>query len=575
MKYLYALICFFVLFKIYAQPSATELKNALQYGKGLLAEKRYDLAKEAFKPLLERSVNNEWREYGHYYYAYAAFQKQEYAVAQVTLQELVSQHSQWEKIDDAYYLLAHSAFAANKLQHGVQAIRSIKKPDIQQDAYNLEAYYVRNSNDLSTLKVLYSLYPKNENVAYRLYTLLVAKKDLIATEKETLAVLQAQLKFTPNNNSTTTTDNNTTTPLPPTPTANIDKIDVGLFLPLLLKEADVTKQVRKQQFVIDFYYGLLVAQEKLKEEGIDVNLYFYDTERDENRIKRLLNNNNLQNLHLLIGAMYPKDTYPLADFAQRNNICLVNPLTPNTEWAKNCTNCYLSEPSAESIGSKTAQYVYKTFSDTTIIYFGSQKQDSLLAYSFMNKYKELGGKVPIIKNISTLKNAFRVVSTDLSSYMGKPTKTSVLVATTDATTAVNILSGVQSQNLSLNIITTQEWLDFTQVTYAQLEQANVNFIMNNYIDYYLPAIRQFDAKYIDKSNILPSKFSYIGHDVLYYFAKMIKQYGKNFAEVSKTAPLKIEGLLLGGFDYRNGQDNQYLFSGKFKEGRLEILPMDK
>ncbi|MFY7788901.1 MAG: ABC transporter substrate-binding protein, partial [Thermoflexibacteraceae bacterium] len=525
-------------------------------------------------PLLERSANNEWREYGHYFYAYAAFQRQEYAVAQVTLQELVSQYSQWEKIDDAYYLLAHSAFAANKLQDGVKYIQNIKKPALQQDAYNLEAQYVRSSNDLSTLKVLHTLYPKDENVAYRLYTLLASKKDLVGTEKETLTTLQTQLKLI---SSTTPNPANPTiqtvaTPIPP---ANIDKIEVGLFLPMLLKEADASKQARKQQFVIDFYYGLLVAQEKLKEEGIDVNMYLYDTERDESKIKRMLNNPTLQNAHLLIGAMYPKDTYPLADFAQRNNICLVNPLTPNVEWVKNCTNCYLSEPSAESIGNKTAQYVHKTFSDTTIIYYGSQRQDSLLAYGFLNKYKELGGKVPILKNIGTLKNAFKVVSTDLSQYMGKATKASVLVATTDATTAVNILSGVQSQSLSLNIITTQEWLDFTQVTYAQLEQANVNFIMNNYIDYYLPAIRQFDAKYIDKSNILPSKFSYMGHDVLYYFAKMIKQYGKNLSEVAKTAPLKIDGLLLEGFDYRNGQDNQHLFIGKFKEGKLEILPMEK
>jgi hypothetical protein len=50
---------------------------------------------------------------------------------------------------------------------------------------------------------------------------------------------------------------------------------------------------------------------------------------------------------------------------------------------------------------------------------------------------------------------------------------------------------------------------------------------------------------------------------------MINKYGKDIRKgVAENE--KIEDLLLQGFDYRNGHDNQRLAIGVFKDGKLEV-----
>jgi len=102
-------------------------------------------------------------------------------------------------------------------------------------------------------------------------------------------------------------------------------------------------------------------------------------------------------------------------------------------------------------------------------------------------------------------------------------------------------------------------------------------LISYHIDFGLPAVRAFDTQYIDKSNMIPSRFSYMGHDALFYFVKMMKKYGTNlnqsFGKLT-TENEKVEGLLLQGFDYGKGHDNQKLLIGKFKEGKMETIVLE-
>ncbi len=572
----YLLLNFPVLF---AQTSPQDFKNMYNYGKSLIEAQRFELATDALKPVLVRHENNAFFEYAHFYYAYTAFQQKKYTIVITTLKTVLQSSGNLKKHDEICYLLANALFLNNEIVEGAAIIQKILNPTLRKEAASMQANFIVQANNINDLKQLYISYPNDKHISFRLWQLLTAPNYQInnqansqINDKVLLTELQAKhTEITRNTQNTTPNISQTPSISSEIATQNdtTQTIEVALLLPMLLKDTEVDKVQRKNQFVIDFYYGLMVAQEKLREEGINTNLYLYDTEKSEQKINNILRNPTLQNANLIIGPMFPKDTPPVLDFAMANNIVLVNPLTNNADVLKKYLHAYLTEPSSEAMGSKAAKYALSNFSDTTIIYFGNQRQDSILAYSYMQKFKELGGQVAIFKNISAIKNAFQLVSTDLAKYVGKPTKASVFVAVVDQTLAVNLLSGILSNNLSVHILTTQDWLDFKQVTYEQYEQARVHFLFNSYLDYYTSVVREFDTRYIDKSNMIPSRFSYSGYDALYYFAKMMRKYGKDIRKgVEKNE--KIEGLLLQGFDYRNGNDNQRLAIGMFKDGKLEI-----
>lgn len=564
---------------LFAQTSLQDFKNMYNYSKSLIDAQRFELATEALKPVLVRHENNAFFEYAHFYYGYAAFQQKNYATTITTLKTVLQTSGNLKKHDEICYLLANALFMNNEIIEGAATTQKILNPTLRKDAASMQANFMAQANSMKDLKQLYASYPNDNYISFRLWQLLTIQnnqQNIQASDKVLLTELQAKHTEIIKNSQNTTV----TTPITPsisneiiTKTDTSQTINIALLLPMLLKETEIDKVQRKNQFVIDFYYGLLVAQEKLREEGVKTNLYLYDTEKDEQKINTILKNPTLQNADLIMGPMFPKDTPPVLNFAMANNIMLVNPLTSNAEVLKKYAHAYLTEPSSEAMGSKAAKYAFKNFSDTTIIYFGNQRQDSILASNYMQKFKELGGQVPIFKNISSVKNAFQLVSTDLAKYIGTQTKVSIFIAVVDQTLAVNLLSGIQSNNLPVHILTTQDWLDFKQVTYEQYEQARVHFLFNSYLDYYTSAVREFDTRYIDKSNMIPSRFSYSGYDALYYFAKMMRKYGKDIRKGVEQNE-KIEGLLLQGFDYRNGHDNQRLAIGVFKDGKLEIAYLE-
>ncbi len=568
MKHLYLFFALFVSSSLFAQTSEQDFKNKYNYAKNLLNEKRFDLAKDALKPLLERHTNNAFYEYAHFYYAYTAFQQKEYATTSQTLKTLVNGAGNLKKNDEINYLLAESLFCQENLVEATTYLNKIYSPTLRAKAQALQANYLKKTTNLPALKQLYKVYPENEQISYRLWQVLYEQR---ATTTDKVLLDELSKKYVEETIVPKETQPVVNQPVATTKTLG-NPIKVAAFLPMLINETEAVKAQRKNQFVIDYYYGLLVAQDQLRKEGIAIELSLYDTQKDENRIKAHLQNPTLQNADLLLGPMFPKDTPPLVDFAIKNQICLVNPLTGNAEVLKKYDNTFLTEISSESLGAKAADYVIKNFSDTTIVYFGSQRQDSVLAHNFAAKFKELNGKVTILRNIASKYSAFKVVSTELATLVGKTTKRCIFVAATDQTLAVNLLSGIESQNLNLNIITTQDWLDFQQVTYEQLEQTNVHFLFSYHVDYAQPAVRNFDTEYIDKSNMIPSRFSYLGHDALYYFAKMLKKYGRDLSK--SLGNEKVEGLLLQGFDYTKGHDNQKMSIGKFKEGKLEMTVLE-
>ncbi len=98
----------------------------------------------------------------------------------------------------------------------------------------------------------------------------------------------------------------------------------------------------------------------------------------------------------------------------------------------------------------------------------------------------------------------------------------------------------------------------------------VFFVAPEYIDYSSEEFANFRKRYIEQVNHLPSRFAFIGYDLMMYFGRMMQENGNLFQEETNGFASR-KGILCTGFSFAGGNDNQCVPVVKFKDSALEIV----
>ena len=88
-------------------------------------------------------------------------------------------------------------------------------------------------------------------------------------------------------------------------------------------------------FVLNLYRGINLAFEDLKDQGIDINLYCYDTKKNKELVQTLIEEKEFETMDLIIGPLFPNTVEIVASFAKAKKINMINPLSYNKDLTKN------------------------------------------------------------------------------------------------------------------------------------------------------------------------------------------------------------------------------------------------
>ncbi len=86
---------------------------------------------------------------------------------------------------------------------------------------------------------------------------------------------------------------------------------------------------------IEFYEGVMMALDTLKKEGVNLFVEVYDTQRDTNVVKSLLQTRALQEADLILGPLTSSNLSIVAEFAKTSQKILVSPLNSRSDITTN------------------------------------------------------------------------------------------------------------------------------------------------------------------------------------------------------------------------------------------------
>jgi ABC-type branched-subunit amino acid transport system substrate-binding protein len=354
-------------------------------------------------------------------------------------------------------------------------------------------------------------------------------------------------------------------PPPPPPPADLpcgtdpsvkkSRYQVALMMPLYLNELNKinvsgtgSDSVAFKSFdFIQFYEGFRLAADSLSRAGIAVKIYVYDVDKDTVKTRKLLRDPELKKMDLIIGLLYNQPFRIVADFAEQNNILLVNPLSDRDPILKNHPHTVKVRPSQESMADRVAEYIQHMGGNRNVIISvtpGVGLKD--MAEKLEN---ECQVRSLTFKTADTYTKTVEELTADQDNL--------VIVFADKKAAALDFVTKLNEQRNTyrINVLGLPRWDRFEGMEYDYLVNLNTHMLAADFIDYENRDVINFVRKFQDQYKTDPDDLAFQGFDITLYFLTALDQLGTS---ISRCLP-GFETKLLGtDFRFTRKKDDGFL-----------------
>lgn len=537
--------------------------------KALFQEGKYNLAMESFKTIIPYDKNNPYSEYASFYYALSAYRLGYKAVAKDMLNQIRTLYANWDKLPEVNFWLGKIHFDNRDYFQGLKMFTSIHDKKFEKDIADIKAEHLIAISDEETMRMMHEEYPKDALIAR--YLAITLTKSTNPDDKKLLEDLIDKFKL------------KRADFIPEAPkTFHKDKYSVSLMLPFMVSTLEPTPGRKRNQLVLDFYEGAKLAIDTLTQQNIQISLRAYDTERNVEKIKRLLQTEELKTTDLIVGPIFPEENKVVQDFSAAQKINIFNPFSNNTDIIGTNPHAFLFQPSAEVLGKKSADYLTEhARGEKTMIFYGTGKKDSVLAANYAQEARAKGMKIlnsvrissketRRISDILATPTAFDEFKYPSQFTLNKDSIHSIFVASDDPLIYTKVVGAVEMRGDSVRVVGSESWLDDNAIDLEKYQALKIALTSPNYWDVKRPHYKAFEKKFLYTHGRLATNVARMGYELILFLGNQLMTNGVYFQEGLRQAGI-LPGYLGQGFDYRASRDNQLVPFTTFKKGELTLI----
>lgn len=333
------------------------------------------------------------------------------------------------------------------------------------------------------------------------------------------------------------------------------KVNVGVLLPL----HDVDGDGRR---MVEYYRGVLMAVDRLKSDGVNVNIKACNVTPETDLSSTLLEK-GMTTLDLILGPLYTKQVKVLGDFCTAYDIKMLIPFSINGNDVDKNPNIFQVYQTNESLNDAAISHYLETFADAhTVIIDCNDTTSKKGIFTFgLRRQLEKKGMTYSITNLRS--------SEDMFAKAFSLTQRNVVILNTgrspQLTTAIQKLNILKenNKNVDVTLFGYTEWLMYQRYNDNQSYFCKYNTYIPStfYYNYSAKATQDFEQAYeasfhTKMSNALPH-FAITGYDQAMFFIGGISKYGKAFKGIRSqayTQPLQTSYNFIqanGTTGYRN------------------------
>lgn len=559
----------FLMVGLVAALQAQDYRSQFNRGKELFAEGNFSEAIDTFNGLIVYDMNNPYSEYASYYSALAAQRLGFTALAKSHLSHIRKTYPKWTQLSEVNIWLAKLFFVQGEYFQAMRLLKEVNNGQLTSIVDSMKMCYLSKLDDVETLKMLREENPRDVEVD-RALVRAIAKQGFTTLDAYLFDSLIQRNRW---KRQDFWKDAKPRSELK-------DRYRVAVLFPFNVRSLEPSPEKKKNQPILDLYQGMRFAADSMERAGIHIDLLAYDTERDPAVTKKVLEKEELKTVDLIIGPLFAEEAKEVQLFSKSNEInLLANPVSSNSDFLSDNPYAILYQPSHETIGKRSAEMVAaKVRNKYSLVYFGSTKKDSLLAFNYMKRALELGVKIVYAEEVrretsnGILEKLAKATKYDewknpLEFTMKRDSIGSIFVASDDPVIYTKVINSVETRSDSILVVGQEVWLDDTSVDYGKFEKTRIVFASPSYNPMEKKGSDFFRNGYMKKYGLLPSNNVKSGYDVFFTIGQILYKYGAYFQDGLTIGPM-FEGALTTGFKLEPGRDNGIVPFIVFRNGLL-------
>ena len=339
---------------------------------------------------------------------------------------------------------------------------------------------------------------------------------------------------------------------------SIKEINLVVLLPYNLNKLSDSTKIENfgknnsvLNIVTDFHLGAIMAIDSLRNQGLNVNVKFRDSENSTQKLQSIINKNELKNADVVIGPLYFDNAYWLS---KHIDVPIVVPLYSKNQSANSANNLVKAAPEDELLQIELLRYLEKNYRGEDIVVINDGKPESKTKlWQIVNRLKTFKN----VKNISVVKSEFGYISGGkISEKLTKTTNNWVFLVSDEMVTTASAINSLKAlaDNYAITLIALDKGKNFDSVDNNLLGQLNFMYPSKDYLDVDDAKVNNFYKTYQDKNYAIPSKYALKGFDITYDVLVRIATMGNleeglNAGKSSRISTLfKYDRNLLGSFE---------------------------
>ena len=343
--------------------------------------------------------------------------------------------------------------------------------------------------------------------------------------------------------------------------------DAGILPVDSFRQRDQVIVYPRSENFIHFYEGVVLAADSLQRAGMKFQLRVFDTNQKRYVVDSLVRSGSLNGLDLIIGPSFPEMQRSVADFAFRNKIPLVSPLSSSGNFEDKNPWYFKVNPGRQYLIQKTADYIAGEYSGQNIIilrmgdysHIPEGELVKLLREKFMlQEARNTLGKTLFHEyrlSADGAEGLKALLSADCENIFIIPSETEAQISV--AVTTLNALA----EHYPVTLVGLSNFQRYKSIQTEYFHRIKLNYLTPYFVDYESPVVNQFIRKFRRNFYAEPNQYSFQGYDVAFYFMSALFRYGKDFAGCLPGLRVSLTQSELA-FDKVN-RDSGYMNNGLF------------
>lgn len=318
---------------------------------------------------------------------------------------------------------------------------------------------------------------------------------------------------------------------------------------------------------LEFFQGTLLAIDSMRQQGMRLDVRYFDTRKSMTYTSYLLETNDLEDFDLFIGPFHDYVLELVSGYARDHRIALVTPFYEELDLIRDNPYLFQVSPSLEE-GYREAAKLVASKHTYNIVYVRQEDSLNLEKHDYFKQlifdgFDDYHPSEPVVfKEVIPELNR----TDELIQSLSPDKKNLVVVPTDDEALASTVTSSLyhQLKHYDIEVLGGPYWPEFSSIDLEYFHKLKLMFYNSFWVDYHDPGVeyflKQFREHFYSEPTINSSKginYGILGHDMTLYFLNAMRIYGRRFyTSLEDYRPgLVQDAYQFSRFEERGGYEN--------------------